>query len=700
MQMNLVKFNRMNTFTTQLQRGIVISLVVFSDGVFAQEEPSELPFNLSDVVVTAGRIERPLADTPVRTQLLDKATIDKLHTRDLRDALRIMPGVQLREVHGKTGEQVFLQGFDGNRVLILVDGLPITATTGSTVDVSQVASLDIERIEIVPGAGSSQYGSAAMGGVINVITRRTDSKQGGKIRADVGTFGEREIEGDYHLGERHIAADAYAELLGLNWKLGFDQRQGDDFDLDKDNYRSNGFDGEKSNYQLGVSYLADHAEHQLNLKRFVEDTAYRTEAKGGFDAKKYEKLDRDHISNHNRWSISDAHSVSLSLLYESQQDQSDQVKNDPQITSGNLYRDADTHQKKATLQWSWLPQEWGFGLASVVSGIEWYQEDLSQDKSEVKLSPTPEPGTDQVDSLGNGTYLHHTEEVELETRSTTEAFIQSTIPVTAETELAPGIRWQNDSRFGHHAAPSLNIRHGIHFDQWSLQLRGGVAAGYRTPNLKESYFIFDHSVNGYKVLGSDELTPEESRSVQASVQITNQKSLNIELSAFHNQITDLIEAANTGRRDNNGTVAIYEYTNFSEAMTRGYGISVQHTPLANFQQQISFNYLDARDLEKHQVLPNRSRQNIKLLWLWDVTHRWNMTVSGEYQSQFYTDVEKRNISPGFQRWDLKSDFNWNEHISIYGGVNNLNDAVRDTNDVSDRRPSRGRFPYIGFAYSF
>ena len=110
MQMNLVKFNRMNTFTTQLQRGIVISLVVFSDGVFAQEEPSELPFNLSDVVVTAGRIERPLADTPVRTQLLDKATIDKLHTRDLRDALRIMPGVQLREVHGKTGEQVFYRG--------------------------------------------------------------------------------------------------------------------------------------------------------------------------------------------------------------------------------------------------------------------------------------------------------------------------------------------------------------------------------------------------------------------------------------------------------------------------------------------------------------------------------------------------------------------------------------------------------------
>jgi len=690
----------MNKLSTTVQIGGLLSCLAVPDVSFAQDEPSELPFNLSDMVVTAGRIERTLADTPVRTQLLDKATIEKLHTRDLRDALRVIPGIQLREVHGKTGEQVYLQGFDGNRVLILVDGLPITATTGSTVDVSQISSLDIERIEVVPGAGSSQYGSAAMGGVINVITRKTDNKYGGRIRADAGTFGEREIKGDNHLGERHIAADIYAELLGLNWKLALDQRQADDFDLDKDNYRSNGFAGEKNNYQLNVSHHSQSSDHRLNVKRFVEDTAYRTEAKGGFDAKKYEQLDRDHISSHNNWRLSQQHSLALSALYEKQQDQADQLKNDPQITSGNLYRHTDTHQKKATLQWSWLPQQWGFGLASVVSGIEWYQEDLTQDKSEVKLSSEPQAGVHKVDDLGNGAYLHHSKEVPLKIRSSREAFIQGTIPLTADTELAPGIRWQKDSRFGFHAAPSLNIRHGFYLNQWNIQLRGGVSAGYRTPNLKESYYIFDHSVNGYKVLGSSELTPEESRNIQASVSVTNNDSLNIELTAFHNRITDLIEAADTGQRENNGTVAIYEYTNVARAMTRGYGISLQHAPFTNLQQQISFNYLDARDLDTHNELANRSRQSIKLLWLWDVNHRWNMTLSGEYQSRFYTDGENQNVSPGHQRWDLKTDFNWNKQFGLYGGINNLTDAVRDTNDVSDRRPSRGRFPYVGFSYSF
>ena len=690
----------MNKHVGVLQIGGLLSLFAAWDVSFAQDESADLPFNLSDVVVTAGRIERTLADTPVRTQLLDKATIEKLHTRDLRDALRIMPGVQLREVHGKTGEQVYLQGFDGNRVLILVDGLPVTATTGSTVDVSQVSSLDIERIEIVPGAGSSQYGSAAMGGVINVITRKTDNRFGGRVRADVGTFGEREIQGDNHPGERHVAADVYSQWAGLNWKLGLDQRQADDFDLNKDNYRSNGFDGEKSNYQLAVSHQGEWSDHRLTLKRFVEDTAYRTEAKGNFNAKKFEQLDRDHISVHNNWSLSAAHTLAFSGLYESQRDKSDQLKNDPQITSGNLYRDAKTHQKKAGLQWSWLPQQWGAGLASVVSGVEWYQEDLSQNKAEVKLSGVQEPGVKRVDDLGNGTFLHHTEEVKLETRSTTEAFVQSTVPLLADSELSLGARWQNDSRFGDHTAPSLNIRHGFLLDDWSIQLRGGVAAGYRAPNLKESYFEFDHSVNGYKVLGSEDLTPEKSRSVQASLNITDNNAINVELSAFHNRITDLIEAVDTGRREDNGRVAIYESTNFPKAMTRGYGMSVQHSPFSGFQQQISFNYLDARDLEKHQALPNRSRRSIKLLLLWDISYRWNITLSGEYQSEFYTDVAKRNVSPGYQRWDLKTDFNLNKTLGFYAGINNLNDVVRNTSDASDRRPSRGRFPYIGLSYSF
>lgn len=690
----------MNKFAGVLQVGGLLSLFAACNVSLAQVESADLPFNLSDVVVTASRLERTLADTPVRTQLLDNATIDKLHTRDLRDALRIMPGVQLREVHGKTGEQVYLQGFDGNRVLILVDGLPITASTGSTVDVSQVSSLDIERIEIVPGAGSSRYGSAAMGGVINVITRKTESRSGGQISADVGTFGERELQGDNHPGERHLAVDVHSQLAGINWRLGLDQRQGDDFDLNKAEYRSNGFDGDKSNYQLSVSHHGPSSDHRLALKRFVEDTFYRTKAKGNFNAKKFEKLDRNHISMHNKWSFSHAHSLSFSGLYESQRDKSDQLKNDPQVTSGNLYRDAKAHQKKASVQWIWLPPYWGDGLAPLVSGVEWYQEDLAQDKAEVKLSGNTDPGVERVDDLGNGTFLHHTTEVQFKKRSTIETFVQSTLPLLADTELSLGARWQNDSRFGDHTAPSLNIRHGFLLNNWSFQLRGGVAAGYRSPNLKESYFKFDHSVNGYKVLGSEYLTPEKSRSVQASLNITDSNAINVELSAFHNHITDLIESADTGRREDNGRIAIYQSTNFPKAMTRGYGVSVQHSPFSGFQQQLSFNYLDARDLEKHQALPNRSQRSIKLLMLWDISHRWNITLSGEYQSQFYTNVEEDRVSPGYQRWDAKTDFNLNKTLRLYAGVNNLNDAVRNTRDGSDRRPSRGRFPYVGLSYSF
>ena len=659
-----------------------------------------LPFNLSDVVVTAGRIERPLADTPVRTQLLDRATIQKLHTRDLRDALRIMPGVQLREVHGKTGDQVYLQGFDGNRVLILVDGLPITATTGSTVDVSQVSTLDIDHIEIVPGSGSSQYGSAAMGGVINVITRKADSHQGGHIKFDSGTFGERELEQQYHPGQRHFSADVYSRVAGFNWTAALDVRQSDDFDLDKNSYPSNGYEGEKTNYSVSLARDFSASSYSLKARRFVEDSAYRTMANGGFNAQKFELLERNHLSSVNHWQLNDAHSVSATLLYEQQQDLSDQLKNDRQITLGNLYRDALTHQKKASLQWRWLPQQWGFGLASVVTGVDWYQEDLTQKKAEIKLSAQADSSVGSVESLDDGSYRHTTTEVPFEQRRAVEGFIQSTLPLSPRLELAPGIRWQTDSDFGYHSAPSINMRYGLNIHHYDVQLRTGVAAGYRVPNLKERFYVFDHSVNGYKVVGSDDLLPEQNRSTQASLTVTDNRTFNAELSLFHNRISDLIETRDTGERDNNGTVAIYQYSNYARAMTRGYDISLQHALLSGLQQRVSFSYLDARDLELGQALPNRSARNIKLLWLWDARYNWNITLTGEYQSEFYTDVSRNQKSPGYLRWDIKSDYRWNTKLSFYGGIDNINDAVRDPADENDRRPSRGRYSYVGVSYHF
>ncbi|NOY84144.1 MAG: TonB-dependent receptor [Nitrospirae bacterium] len=127
---------------------------------------------LDEMVITGTRTEKKLLETPVRTEVVTREEIEQSHARDLKEALEDVPGLILRRTHGKQGESVGMQGFDADRILILLNGERLSATAGSTVDLTQIGTADIERIEIVKGATSALYGSEAMGGVINVITRK------------------------------------------------------------------------------------------------------------------------------------------------------------------------------------------------------------------------------------------------------------------------------------------------------------------------------------------------------------------------------------------------------------------------------------------------------------------------------------------------------------------------------------------------
>ena len=135
----------------------------------ADSAPEDL--RLPQVVITGTRHERIAEEAPVRTEVVDRAELERLNAVTLRDALENLPGVLLREIYGKSGYEISMQGLTSDQVLVLIDGLPITASTGSTVDLGQYLLSEVERVEIVKGAASVQYGSSAMGGVINVITR-------------------------------------------------------------------------------------------------------------------------------------------------------------------------------------------------------------------------------------------------------------------------------------------------------------------------------------------------------------------------------------------------------------------------------------------------------------------------------------------------------------------------------------------------
>ena len=174
-----------------------------TDSLFDNRAPST---KLDMVVVTATKSSKTLNDTPVAVQVLDKKTLDDNQAHTLKDALKLLPNVYLRQIHGKTGYEVVMQGFSGDQVLVLIDGLPITASTGSTVNLDQYMNVDIEQIEIVQGAASAQFGSAAMGGVINIITKPIGNTRA-HVTAELATNGKQNPSGkSFDANKRFIEA--------------------------------------------------------------------------------------------------------------------------------------------------------------------------------------------------------------------------------------------------------------------------------------------------------------------------------------------------------------------------------------------------------------------------------------------------------------------------------------------------------------
>ena len=133
-------------------------------------------FDLNSVVITASRSERKLKDVPQITQVVSSKEIEKVGAVDLKEALEMaVPGLEFRQEGW--GTNLKMQGLDGKYVLVLIDGERMAGETRGNIDYSRLNAANVERIEVVRGAASSLYGSRAIAGVINIITKENKSSK-------------------------------------------------------------------------------------------------------------------------------------------------------------------------------------------------------------------------------------------------------------------------------------------------------------------------------------------------------------------------------------------------------------------------------------------------------------------------------------------------------------------------------------------
>lgn len=197
-----------------LRNAILLSLLVgatavYSPVVLAAEEVAageeSMEFAMEEYVVTASRTQTAKVDTPANVSTIDAAKIESRRYQDVAEALKDVPGATLVDCGtGTTEKKIVLNGDE--RVLILVDGrrvnLDIGAAFGrSSFDLNQLPDVSqIERIEIVKGHGGSLYGSDAVGGVINIITKKMDHNYG-KVSMAFGSNQARDGKAMYTIKE-------------------------------------------------------------------------------------------------------------------------------------------------------------------------------------------------------------------------------------------------------------------------------------------------------------------------------------------------------------------------------------------------------------------------------------------------------------------------------------------------------------------
>ena len=146
---------------------------------------AEMPVKTSEITVTASRSLRGVENSAAAVEVIAYREIENTRPRYLGDLLSERVGLSIIDDHG-TGIQV--QGLDPQYTLILIDGNPVIGRTAGTVDLDRIMMDNVEKVEIVRGPTSSLYGSDALAGVINVITRVPDTAFRGVARAGYGTL--------------------------------------------------------------------------------------------------------------------------------------------------------------------------------------------------------------------------------------------------------------------------------------------------------------------------------------------------------------------------------------------------------------------------------------------------------------------------------------------------------------------------------
>lgn len=446
---------------------------------FTLAESQEL---LETVVVTATRTPKLLKDVPIITRVISAEEIERADVVHIGDLLETeLPGL---EFSYSMNQQVSLnmQGFGGNSVLFLVDGERLAGETLDNIDYNRLNLDNVARVEIVKGAASSLYGSNAVGGVVNIITKEPSEPWSVNVNTRYSTLGEKvgSLSAGFRAGKlsgltnaQYVQSDSiplkndgdYSKIYG-SWNYNIKQQLV---------YRP--FDGLKLTGKAGYYF------RQRDASEDVKDN-YR-DFSGSLKAE---------------YDFGESDNLTLSYTFD-QYDKSDFL-----VANRRDVREYSNVQHNVRALWSH-----SFGENdNIVFGGDFMRDYL--------LSYQFEDG-DKMQYTG-------------------DLFGQLDWNPTERLNFVSGLRFDYFSDRGlFHASPKLGAMYKI----GNCSLRGSYAGGFRAPTLKEMYMSFNMA-NIFMIYGNPDLEPEESHNFSLSAEYMSRR-YNLTVTGYYNLVDNRITTA-------------------------------------------------------------------------------------------------------------------------------------------------------------
>jgi outer membrane receptor for ferrienterochelin and colicins len=635
----------------------------------------------AEVTVYSGsRVEELREESPQKVDVLTREQIESTGYERVSDVLSEVPGVVTRS--GSTAnvgaEQV--QGIDSRQVLVLQDGLPIVGARGikrGALNLNRQSAARLDRVEVVKGAASPLFGSDAIGGVINMITREPSRPLEGNVNVSGGSLGMFDARAG--LGTRlkrlsllvdleHHRQDAYTLLPSSPTTVGPDWRRNDLF------WRSR----YRFNDRAALSFHA---------------TAYHNREKGRNLAETGITSGVSEDSTQNYALIGDflpTNSTTVQLRgYAARYDESSLLT---LVGSNAPPSPANLNQRYRRMD-GMVSQQLGTRHL-LQGGYEWAQDEYF--------------GANRLVGDNAGQQV-----------TTNDVWLQDRVQLTRWATLNLGGRVTSHSLFGTWAVPKagLVVRLG---DRWVA--RGSFGRGFRAPDLGQLFFRFANPASFYQVIGNPNLQAETSRSFSTGISYVGNR-FRAGVNLYRNDVGNLIEAINVGFPATPGQLQgilnryqipsdfnpllnrlTFVYLNFGRIYTQGFELDAELRLHRDWRVAGAYTFLHPVDRGTGLHLAQRHRhQGFTRLDYANTQRGLFVNLRGTFFSDWLLNPAQNTRAFGFAMWDLYGAKRLPRGLEFYGAVDNLaNSRDRKLHDPTPTfdRPDFGRTYRIGMRYAF